>query len=103
MPAPWRSRVLVAVTSAFVLLDFYSSHFIALPYYTGVIRHNSAGSMPAFHISDAIALGYSEWIGRMLINRPQILSPLLLVLIWGTFIIMSAALPFVCGLYRKIR
>jgi 4-amino-4-deoxy-L-arabinose transferase-like glycosyltransferase len=101
-PARWRGSVLMIITSAFVLLDLYSSHFVALPYYTGVIRHTPGGSLPAFHISDAMALGAHEWIERMLMNRPQALTPVSLLLIWGTSIVLTVALPFISKLSRKV-
>jgi len=69
----------------------------------GAIRHTSAGSLQAFHISDAAALGAHEWIERMLMNRPQALTPVLLLIIWGTSIVLSLALPFISNLSRKVR
>jgi 4-amino-4-deoxy-L-arabinose transferase-like glycosyltransferase len=103
MPEAWRRNLLVSMTAAFVLLDLYSSHFVALPYYTGLIRHSPNNSLQVFHISDAAALGTHELLSRLLINRPAIFGPTLLLAIWGSFIILSVALPFIITLNRKTR
>jgi 4-amino-4-deoxy-L-arabinose transferase-like glycosyltransferase len=102
-PEAWRRNLLIAITSAFVLLDFYSSHFIALPYYTGLTRHTPGGSLQVFHYSDAAAMGTHELMSRLLMNRPAFLGPSLLITIWGTFIILTVALPFIIALNRKTR
>jgi hypothetical protein len=38
----------------------------------------------------------------MLMNRPQALTPVSLLLIWGTSIVLTVALPFISKLSRKV-
>jgi hypothetical protein len=35
----------------FAALDLYATHFVALPYYAGLIRHKSNGALESFHLS----------------------------------------------------
>jgi len=35
----------------FAALDLYAMHFVALPYYAGLIRHKANGALEAFHLS----------------------------------------------------
>ena len=45
----WAAAVGVVL---FALLDLYAMHFVALPYYAGIIRHKANGALEAFHLSD---------------------------------------------------
>jgi hypothetical protein len=40
----------------FALLDLYATHFVAIPYYAGLIRHKPNGALEAFHIGSLRAL-----------------------------------------------
>ena len=35
----------------FAALDLYATHFVALPYYAGLIRHKANGALESFHLS----------------------------------------------------
>jgi 4-amino-4-deoxy-L-arabinose transferase-like glycosyltransferase len=87
--------VLAAVASLFVLLEMYATHFVLIPYYTGIIRHNPDGGLPAFHVSQALDIGWGEIVGRMHLNRPELLSLGMFVAIWIAYICSSVLLPVI--------
>lgn len=57
---PWPVCLGVSLFSA---LDLYTLHAVAIPYYTGMIRHRANGALAAFHTADYI--GFSTTFDRL--------------------------------------
>ncbi len=49
----WRVPALRVGTALFGLLDLYGMHWLAIPYYTGIIGHRATGALAAMHRRDA--------------------------------------------------
>ena len=93
VPSRWRHVMLTAATGAFALLDLYATHFLSIPYYAGIVQH-VGNDVKAFYISDATALGWSEILARLTINKPEFITPWLFVLLWATFLAVTVSVPF---------
>ncbi len=52
------------------LLDLYAMHWVALPYYSGMIRHKAAGGLAALHLADFRAVGLGEAVHRLTAYKP---------------------------------
>ena len=94
---PLRS-VLAGVVGLFVLLEMYATHFVLIPYYTGIIRHNADGGLPALHLSQALELGWGEILARLHLNRPEVLAYGMFLPIWIVFICSTLLVPLIAPL-----
>jgi 4-amino-4-deoxy-L-arabinose transferase-like glycosyltransferase len=102
VPLRWARAAFTAVTGLFLLFEMYATHFVLLPYYTGIIRHNPGGGLPAFHLSQAAELGIREILSRMQLNRPEVLSEGILVAVWFAFVCSSVVLALVAAVGFKV-
>ena len=78
---PARAAVLSGAV-LFALLDLYTVHFLAIPYYTGMIRHKAGGAVAALHLGDLRGVGLAGALSRLTIFK-SISGPVLLVLWLG--------------------
>jgi hypothetical protein len=92
-----RYRVFAASLGAilFGLLDLYGMHWLAIPYYTGIIGHRANGAIAAMHIDQIRALGFGGVFERLAANKWAVISPKLLTVLWilyiaGTLLPMAA-------------
>jgi 4-amino-4-deoxy-L-arabinose transferase-like glycosyltransferase len=92
----WRRWILPAAAASFALLDLYATHFVLLPYYTGLIRHHPGGGLEAFHLSQLAQAGVREFLARLLVNKPLFLSVPLLAAMWACFIGATVAAVVLC-------
>jgi hypothetical protein len=74
------------------LLDLYTTHFLLIPYYTGIVSHRLNGSLAAFHIEQLRDVGLGEVLLRMAVNKPPTLHPLVLGTLWVAFLVATVAL-----------
>lgn len=76
---PGRSRHWIAPAGAimFALLDLYTVHAVAIPYYTGMIRHRANGSLAAVHWEAFHSVGVAGAVHRL-----TMVSPFVLVVSW---------------------
>ncbi len=86
-PAGWRDWLLPAGTALFVLLDLYATHFLLLPYYTGLIAHRADGALAAFHLSQLGNGEFSLMMSRLMLPAPATVA------LWLGFLIATLALP----------
>jgi len=86
MPASWRRWILPGAAAAFALLELYATHFVALPYYAGLISHRPSGALEAFHPGSLRALGFGETLGRLAANKPAWLGAGGFVVLWVAFL-----------------
>ncbi len=94
-----RSRVLVVVlgTILFGLLDLYGMHWLAIPYYTGIIGHRANGALAALHIGEFGAVGFDAVFERLAVNKWALISQRALIVLWilyfaGTILPMAVML-----------
>jgi 4-amino-4-deoxy-L-arabinose transferase-like glycosyltransferase len=87
--AAWAPAAGVAL---FAALDLYAMHAIAIPYYTGIIRHKPNGALAALH-ADALS-GFSP--GEILVRLTAFKSPPLSVpamfLLWTAYLLSTLGL-----------
>jgi hypothetical protein len=84
-PARWHGLVPFAGAALFTLLDLYATHFVLLPYYTGMVTHRSSGALESFHVSRFAELPIM--LGRLALPAPAAL------LLWLCFLLATLALP----------
>jgi hypothetical protein len=70
----------------FALLDLYTMHAIAIPYYTGLIRHKANGALSALHPADLHGMGLTAISGRLAIFKPPMLTGGLLPALWALYL-----------------
>jgi hypothetical protein len=84
-------------TILFGLLDLYGMHWLAIPYYTGIIGHRANGALAALHISEFRAVGFDAVFERLAVNKWAPMSPRVLIVLWilyfaGTILPMAVML-----------
>ncbi len=82
----------------FALLDLYATHFVAIPYYTGFIRHRPTGALEALHLS---ALRPALMFTRLAAFKAPLVSPALVVVLWALY--LAATLGTVAACVRFAR
>jgi len=65
LPAPAGGWVAAAGAGMFALLDLYTVHAVAIPYYTGMIRHQANGRLGALHWAGFQAVGIAGAVERL--------------------------------------
>ena len=79
----WPVRVGVVL---FALLDLYTVHFLAIPYYSGMIRHKVGGAMGALHGADFQAVGFGAAFERLAGLKPGTSSEAILIIVWVAYL-----------------
>ena len=79
----------------FAALDLYAANFVAIPYYTGFIRHRPNGALESFHLS---ALRPGLVFTRLAAFKAPPLSPALEFALW--LVCLSATLTAVAACFR---
>jgi hypothetical protein len=80
----------------FALLDLYTVHGVAIPYYTGMIRHRANGSLEALHGAGFQAVGLGGAVERLALFVP----PALLAGLWLLYLLGTAG-ALVCACARE--
>jgi hypothetical protein len=81
-------------------------HAVAIPYYTGMIRHKTGNALAAVHWSDFQALGFTAIFERLALFKGQFCSPGFLTALWAAYLaatlaLLAAALLFVRRTKRR--
>jgi hypothetical protein len=97
----WRIPALGAGTALFGLLDVYGMHWLAIPYYTGIIGHRANGALAAMHIGEMRALGFGAIFERLAVNKCAAISPPFLMVLWLMYLAGTVALGTTIWLARK--
>ncbi|MCC7176425.1 MAG: hypothetical protein IT159_14630 [Bryobacterales bacterium] len=82
-----RQWVLPAGAALFALLDLYATHFLLLPYYTGLIAHRADGALAAFRLSQFGGGGFALVLHRLMA------PPAAAGALWIGFVMATLALP----------
>jgi hypothetical protein len=96
LPARAAGWVTAVGAILFALLDVYTVHAVAIPYYTGMIRHKPAGSLEALHAAGFQAVGAGGAVERLTGFVP---APLWIGL-WLLYLLGTAA-AVACAVARK--
>jgi hypothetical protein len=89
-PRRWIAGIVPVITALFCLIDLYATHFILIPYYTGLIAHKTNGALPAFHVAQ-----FSEFpiaLHRLQANRPMYLTSGVVLAVWCLYLVATFAL-----------
>ncbi len=84
----------VAPALAFMagLLDLYTLHVVALPYYAGLIVHRDDGSLANLKLVDLRALGWRDAVERLCATKPEWLSSFSVTAVWAAFLLATLGL-----------
>jgi hypothetical protein len=77
----------------FSLLDLYTVHAVAIPYYTGMIGRKPNGALAAVHLADFRKMRFWGVFDRLAAFKP--LAPELLVLLWVVYLAATLALLWI--------
>ena len=97
-----RVPALAIGTVLFGALDLYGMHWLALPYYTGMIGHRASGALTALHISDVRAFGFFTMFQRLAENKWALLSEPVLIILW-TLYLAATIIPMALVLVMAAR
>jgi len=80
----------------FALLDLYTVHAVAIPYYSGMIRYKANGAIAAVHMADLRRVGVADAFERLVAYKGAVLSAPWLAVLWlaylaGTLVIVICA------------
>lgn len=79
-----RHRILGVSLGAILFgsLDLYAMHWLAIPYYTGIIGHRANGALAALRIGELRAVGFGVVFDRLAVNKWDLISPRVLIVLW---------------------
>jgi hypothetical protein len=80
-----------AGAALFALLDLYTVHGVAIPYYTGMIRHRANGSLGALHWAGLRSVGLGGAFERLTVFKGPLLGTLGLAVLWLLYLLGTAA------------
>jgi 4-amino-4-deoxy-L-arabinose transferase-like glycosyltransferase len=91
--APARASGWIAAGGAamFALLDLYAVHAVAIPYYTGMIRHRASGSLGALHWAELHGVGLGGAVERLAVFKSPYIPPGMLVVLWMLYCLGTIA------------
>jgi 4-amino-4-deoxy-L-arabinose transferase-like glycosyltransferase len=96
MPARVSNWIAPVGAAMFALLDLYTVHAAAIPYYTGMIRHRANGSLGALHWVEFQNVGIGGAVDRLAVFVPAAL----LVGLWVLYLLGTAG-ALTCACARK--
>jgi hypothetical protein len=103
LPRAWQGRAMLLCIGLFLLLEAYATHFVLIPYYTGLIQHRPDTSLMTFYISQLFDMGGPEVLRRLAFNKPVFMNPSAFGILWAAFLAASAGLFLqACRLIRGV-
>jgi 4-amino-4-deoxy-L-arabinose transferase-like glycosyltransferase len=93
----WGKAVVIGLIACFVLLEMYATHFVLIPYYTGLIAHAPDGGLQSFHLSQLNTIGFAEILARLQTNKVSFMTSQVIIGLWSLFLAASVSLPFVAA------
>jgi hypothetical protein len=97
-PGGWRRWIPATGVFLFALLDLYTVHCVAVPYYTGVIAHRANGSLAALHLTDVSRIGVPEILARLAAYKAGILTEPVLAALWAAYAVATLSLVVLSSL-----
>jgi len=101
-----RGAGIVAIMALFAAaFDGYSTNFIALPYYAGIITHAPDGRLGAFHMNLIDGAAVRDIFQRLAINKPSGINASVIAVLWTGYACatLSLAVLAILLLYRAFR
>lgn len=95
LPERLHRAVLPAAAACFAALELYATHFVLLPYYTGLIAHTPGGAIATFHPFGVREPLIATVAGRLAANKPAFLGPPLIVALWIGFVLGTVAVVWI--------
>lgn len=74
LPYRWRTLPVPLLVTVFAGLDLFTSWFLLLPYYTGIIQHDVQGRLHALHVTQLAHGGLKILFERLIVNGPEFVS-----------------------------
>lgn len=84
LPRRWRGSAAAGGAILFALLDLYTVHAVAIPYYTGMVRHKANGATGTLHLADFQAVGWSGAFARL--SAFHAAPAVALVALWAAYL-----------------
>jgi len=94
LPARLRRWAAPASAAMFALLDLYTVHAVAIPYYTGMIARKSNGGLAGLHAAQLRQ--YPAAFARLAVFKDGIVSPGLVVALWALYAAATLAILYLC-------
>ena len=69
------------IVICFMALELYGTHWILIPYYTGLIAHAPSGALQSFHPA-SVTISLAEVLQRLRANRPWFVTNSVIVSSW---------------------
>jgi 4-amino-4-deoxy-L-arabinose transferase-like glycosyltransferase len=92
MPAALSAAVIPGGVISLAALEFFGTHFYAIPYYTGFNAHLSNGGLPALKIQQLQHGGFHLMLARLAINKPAFLNAAEIEILWILFLAATSGL-----------
>ena len=79
--------IVPALVVCFAAAEVYGTVFCLMPYYGGLTAHSIRGSVPAMHASRLLNGGVAELFRNLAVNKPDFLSPGVLLVLCVSFLL----------------
>jgi hypothetical protein len=90
----WGRRLLLVLMGSFAALELYATHWLLIPYYTGLIAHTPAGALQSFH-PGRVAVSFTEILGRLHVNRPPFVTNDVVFVLWLLYLVSLVGVYYV--------
>jgi hypothetical protein len=90
----WGRRLLLVLMASFAALELYATHWLLIPYYTGLIAHTPAGALQSFH-PGRVAVSFTEILGRLHVNRPPFVTNDVVFVLWLLYLVSLVGVYYV--------
>jgi hypothetical protein len=94
LPASLRRWAAPAAATLFALLDLYTVHALAIPYYTGMVVRKANGGIAGLHAAQLRE--YPAAFARLAAFKEGIVSPGLVVTLWAAYAAATLAILYLC-------
>jgi hypothetical protein len=105
LPARWNHWPPTIGVFLFALLDLYTVHAVAIPYYTGMIAHKANGAIAALHFADVSTVGLLGTLQRLAGYKGTMVTEPLLLTLWLAYMastILLVVVSMMCHAARPI-
>jgi hypothetical protein len=102
-PARLRGWAVAVAAILFATVDVYAMHFVAIPYYTGLIAHRAnSNALTAVHLGAYRTLGFGVVFDRLAVNKWAPITSGVLIALWILYLVATILLGAIpAGLVRK--
>lgn len=100
LPDRLRHWAAPAAGAMFALLDLYTVHALAIPYYTGMVIRKSNGGLAGLHAAQLRE--YPEAFARLAAFKEGIVSPGLAAGLWALYAAATLAILYICFSARRL-